>query len=752
MRWRLFPALAALLLAAAPARGAEVARWRAGGAAQGLALASGKDAEWKPGRALGRAVAEIVPVRDPYRRAAFLLRWEREAPAQVWLTVEFFDRGYGLLALDRKVAQRDQHGVARLNSGRARRAVFKLSGKASAEIRLYGAETLFSVSATDTEPAREPLPEVKPAFVLQKPMDLVISAGADAPTPAGLPDALAALGNALPLARALGFTGIESYVKWDFIERRPGVFDWSYYDAVVAEVERHGLRWFPLLVVGSAYTLPDWFFESADNEKYKCLEHGVEIEIPTIFGGKQERYVRRFLSEFGKHYGSRRALLGVRLGPSANYGEAQYPATGAWGYKGRPLHTHIGYWAGDEHAIEAFRAWVEKKYAGVEELNRAWSTRFASFSGVRTFLPATAMNARMRVDFNTWYLDAMTEWCEKWARWAREAMPSTAIYQSSGGWGAVEIGTDYAAQTKSMARLGGGIRMTNENDSYRNNFGNTRLAASAARFYGAKLGSEPAGFSSRRGVTNRIYNALVNRSSHLFFYENNLTGSDQAITAWLRYAPLLDRRAYPAAEIAVYFPDTANKLRDDTLRYLRASAFLQRVHTLREAADFDLASERMILDGALDRYKALVIVWGSVTEKAVLDRIADWVARGGVLFYPDREFAREGGFQTVEGDVSTYRRWKAGETGKGAVHLFAGHAEPFRVYARYVREQLSKCAALSERTRRALAIRKPEDTYWTLLEGGGLALLHYGDEPATVTLSGGRTLAMQPYTIWMGPD
>jgi hypothetical protein len=738
---------AAIALAAAAAYARDLARWQAGGAADGVELARGTDADWRATSAGGRAAAEVVPVNDYYRRAAFLLKLGREVQSPAWLTIEFPDRGYGIVSIDQKVANADMRGIARLNSGRVRRAVFKLKNKIAPEIRIYGAPVLFSVALTDTEPAVDPLPEVKSAFTLQRPMDLVISAGADAPTVDGLPDALAALRNRLPLMKALGFTGIESYVKWDFIERRRGEFDWSYYDAVVAEMERHGLRWFPLLVVGSAYTLPEWFFESADNEKYRCLEHGIDIEIPTIFGGKQEPYVRRFLSEFGRHYGSRKALLGVRLGPSANYGEAQYPATGAWGYKGRPLHTHIGYWAGDARAVEAFRAWVRKRYAKIGDVNRAWGTKYPAFDDVRTFLPATALGNRMRVDFNTWYLDAMTEWCEKWATWAREAMPHTSIYQSSGGWGAVEIGTDYAAHTRSMAKLGGGVRMTNENDSYLNNFGNTRLVASAARFYGAKYGTEPAGFGSKRGVTNRLYGALASNADHLFFYENNLTGNDQAIGAWLTYGPLLDRRARPTAEVAVYFPDTANKLRDDTLRYLKASAFLQRVHALREVADLDFASEQMILDGALERYKALVIVWGSVTEKAVLDKIADWVRRGGVLFYPDRELAREGGLQSIEGDKTAYQQWQKGDAGKGTVHLFAGHTEPFSVYVRFVKQELARCPVLSERTRRALAIRKPADTYWTLLEGGGIALLHYGDEPAAVTLSGGRVLTMRPYTI-----
>jgi hypothetical protein len=366
---------------------------------------------------------------------------------------------------------------------------------------------------------------------------------------------------------------------------------------------------------------------------------------------------------------------------------------------------------------------------------------------VRTFLPVTANTTRMRLDFSTWYLDAMSEWCEKWAVWAREAMPRTSIYQSSGGWGAVEIGTDYAAHARSMAKLGGGIRMTNENDSYLNNFGNTRLAASAARFYGAKWGTEPAGFSSMRGVVGRIYNALVNDAEHLFFYEGNLTANDQGIEAWLKYAPLLDGRGKPSAEIAVLFSDTANKMRDDTLRYLRASAYLQRIHALRSAADFDHVSEQMIVDGALDKYKVLVMVWGNTTEKTVLDRIGAWVERGGVVFYPDRELTREGPLQTVEGDATVFRRWQKGETGKGRAMLFTGQTEPFSAYAEYVRRELPKVQSLGVAVREAVTMRKPDDAFWTVMEDGRVALLNYGDTTAVVTGADGRTVTLAPYSI-----
>jgi hypothetical protein len=459
------------------------------------------------------------------------------------------------------------------------------------------------------------------------------------------------------------------------------------------------------------------------------------------------KYVRRFLTEFGKHYGSNPALLGVRLGPTANYGEAQYPATGAWGYRGRPLHTHLGYWVGDDNAAADFRRWLSPRYATIDDLNKAWGgPAFQSFEDIKPFLPITALNTRMRKDFSTWYMDAMTGWCEKWAKWAREAMPNVSIFQSSGGWGAVEIGTDYIAHTKSMAALEGGIRLTNENDSYVNNFCVTRPAASAARFYGTMFGTEPAGFSSRRGVMNRLFNIVTNDGKHLFFYHGNLYDNDQAIDGWLANAPLLDQRAQPMVDVGVLYPDTANKLDDSIMRHLNASVLFQSAYAMRSVMDYDFVGEQMILDGALERYKVLVFLAGRVTEKPVLERIDQWVRSGGTVIYPLREGSRLVPLATVEGDSSIFEKWQSGDTGGGRVLLYAWHADR-KYYLAYVRKQLGGMAAIRPEVRRALAINKPEETYWSVLRNGRLVLLNYGDDRATVRLPGGKTLKIEPYTI-----
>lgn len=725
---------------------AELARWEATGASRGLDLVSGERAQYRWEGQGSERVAVVVPVPDYFRRAAMILRSSRAVPGQVWLILEHPDRGYGLINVHgRGVSVRGQSNVARLNTEQLRRAVFQLEGvTAGTEIHIEGLDRMRAAWLSDVAPPEARPPLVEPAVRLARPVQLVTTAGADATRPEELPQVLARLRELLPLARALGFNGIESYVKWDFVERSPGVFDWSFYDAVVAEIERHGLRWFPLLIVGSAYTLPEWFYHSGENRGFVCLEHGLRNDIQTIFCGHQDKYVRRFLAEFGRHYGSRRVLLGVRLGPSGNYGEAQYPARGEWGWRGRPIHTHIGYWAGDPCARTHFQAWLQNRYPGIGELNKSWGGKFTSFAQIEPFLPVTAATRRQRLDFAHWYMEAMSEWCRKWAEWAREALPEAVIHQSSGGWGPVEIGTDYTHQARTMARLKGGIRLTNESDNYAQNFAITRMASSAARFYGAALGYEPGGFGSARGVVARLFNMITNGGEHLFYYHANLYGNDQAIEAWLRHAAMLDRRAPPLVDVAAFYPDTSIKLDDEVIRYLWASAFLSRAEAMRSTVDFDYLSEPMIEDGALERYRVLIFLWGHVTEKRVLEKIAQWVERGGVVIYPERP---RGLLETVEGDLSVSRRWQQGETGRGRVIFFPGDPEPGEPYARFVRDRLRMLDSLRPPVSRALRMEKPASVYWSVLENGLLALLNFGDDPATVRLSDGRTIRLERYTF-----
>ena len=737
---------------------AQPLQWRAAApeAAAGLSLRTDPHSRWHMESVGGTPVASLAPVRDYYSRASFLVRLDRPVSGRLWLRVRYVDRGYGLIAVsygedgNKGVPQQSQWGVARLNTGKIREADFEidpalLRAPSGPSLRIEGLTLLISLALTADEPQRVPVADVPPAINFRVPGQRVMSAGADARSPDGLNDALASLRNLLPLVRALGFNGVESYVKWGFVERSPGVFDWSYYDAVVEEVQKHRLKWFPLLIVGSAYALPDWFYHSPEHTGYECLEHHISNDIPTIFNRNQDKYVQRFLEEFGKHYANRGILLGIRLGPSGNYGEAQYPAAGNWGYHGNPLHTHLGFWAADSSAVLAFRKAMEAKYPDIAALNHAWTTDYASFDQVTTFLPVSALNARMRLDFTSWYMDSMSRWCARWAEWAHTSIPNTPIYQSSGGWGAVSIGTDYTAQARTMGKMKEGIRLTNETDMYPLNFTNTRMAASAARFYGAKLGFEPASLGTLRGVMARLFNAVTNGADHLFYYYNHLLSHDGTTEAWLENAPVLDQRAPPVIDIAAFYPDTSILLHDEPLRYLSASAWIPRAEALREVTDYDYASEQMILDGALSRYRVLVFLWGTETQKPVIEKMDAWVRTGGILIYPVRQQIRGGMIGTVEGDRSIAGRWRRGDTGSGRVIFYEGHPGiPY--YMRFLTTELRKLP-LSPRVHRALEMQRPSSVYWSVLTNGKLALLNFSDNAANIRLADNRAIWLKPYEV-----
>ncbi|MBL8230488.1 MAG: family 14 glycosylhydrolase [Bryobacterales bacterium] len=733
-----------VLLFVSLAYGKDIASWQPG-KSNGADLEKAADSPWRIETASGMTVARLAPSSDYYSRSAYVVRIDVAPAPGRYLVIEFLDRGYGLITMSPGVPETHQWGPARVNSGRLRTAVFHYVSAHAAKIRIQGLDYLKSITLTEDAPAREHAPLVEPGAKFATPSERVSSVPGDATSPDRVEEALAGIRNQAPLLRALGFNGVETYVRWGYVERKRGDYDWSFYDAILNEIEKHGLEWFPMLLAGSGYALPAWLHGSKDSYGFQCLEHGIVHDTQSIFHPFQTEYASRFIAEFGKRYGSRKSLLGIRLGPSGDYGEAQYPARGP-GYGFRQSHTHIGYWAGDDLAKASFRDAMKKQYGGVQQLNAAWETKHGSFDEVQTFLPDTAASRRKRIDFANWYMGAMSEWCEKWAIWARAALPHTRIHQSSGGWGPVPIGTDYSYQARSMAQVKGGIRLTNEGDDYADNFTITRMASSAARFYGAELGYEPGGYGSKRGVMARLYNAVTNGAVHLFYYIGNLAGNDQAIDAWLRNARMLDQRAKPVIDVAAFYPDTYLKLDDEVLRYRWASTFFTVGRTLREQLDFDYASEQMIADGALDRFKVLLMLWGVVTEKAVLERMDAWVRRGGVLVYCPRS---RGNPITVEGDASISNRWLAGDTGKGRVVVYGGEVIPARDFSQFVRDLLLKMPSIHPRIHAALKIEKPDTVYWSVLDNGKLALLNFSGRTATVKLADGKPVTIGPYEPWV---
>ncbi|MBX7256930.1 MAG: family 14 glycosylhydrolase [Candidatus Hydrogenedentes bacterium] len=713
----------------------------------------------------GVTYLNIAQETDPYEPRAYriafpsaLLRGQDSAV----LEIGFYDGGAGLIRPALRVGRHKigierQRSYTRLNTKQQRLAFFELVTKdipdGEVELAIAGLQALrsirilpaFSDARWDEVAARVPR-KVAPMVTLQRPTDLVTTAGIRVmgtnPNPN---DDIAAVRELAPLARVLGFNAIEMYVRWNVLEpEKEGVFDFSYYDSLVSVLQEYDLKWFPLLIVGSAYALPKWFIESNENVGFVCLEHGISNPIQSIWSPYQSRHVTRVLHAFGAHYEPTGTLLGVRLGPSGNYGESQYPAGGNWPIEGKSMHIHIGMWAGDAYGRANFIETMRSKYEDITKLNAAWDASLPNFEAIPIVLPATMVSRRQRIDFASWYTKSMSDWCGWWAEEAARAMPNTMIYQSAGGWGFLEAGTSYSDQTKAMVPIRGGIRLTNETDNFEQNICATRLAATAARLYGTKLGYEPASSHTARGIVSRLFNTATTNGDHFFTYSGNIFNSAMAIDKWLKYLPLMDVRQEPLVEVAVYYPETMNQLDDGAFRELYAWGFNPRAEAIRRAVEIDYLDDNLIKDGFLDRYKVLAFAWGNTIEKDVLERIDAWIQSGGVVLYPS--FPR-GPLATVEGDDTVFSKWEAGDTGKGRLSRFKGDMDPVSLYGEFVRRELRSIEGLHPWTKAVVDVDWPDYTFASVQKDGHILILNYENTPHTVEFPGGKRVDVEAYGI-----
>lgn len=721
---------------------------------------------------LGGGAALSIPIgADPYTEKSWDFQVVRPFAADkepFVLEIEFFDKGAGVI--DASVLENDRfHGqwrgadrrasYTRLNTQTVRSAYFQFCAanadlwqkSASPHLKITGLQYWKSLKAhrhfeeSDWRRVEGRVPvDVQAMVRLERPMEIVCTAGVEVfSDPNALQSSLNALRELAPLAKVLGFTAVESYVRWNEIESEMGRFDFRFYDAVVEKLKQYGLKWFPLLIVGSAYSLPDWFAQSDENVGFVCLEHGLSNPIQSIWSPFHKKHVSRFVKAFGDRYEPMNVLQGVRLGPTGNYGESQYPAGGNWGYKGQPMHIHIGFWAGDSYAKSDFQAFLQNRYTRIEDLNAKWDKTYKSFDEILPVLPNLCYSRWQRLDMARWYTKSMSDWCEWWALEARKALPHTPIDQSAGGWGFLEAGTDYVDQAKSMAKIHGGIRLTNETDSYQQNFYATRLAATAARLYGINLGYEPASSHTARGAVGRLFNTVATNGNHFFTYYPNLFDQQLAVQKWLQYYPLFDSRQNPIVDVALYYPETMNQLDDGTFRHLYAWGFNPRAAAIRNSVEVDYLNETLLRDGFLDRYKVLVFVWGNIIDADVEKIIDGWARKGGVVIYPSHP---RGDLETMDGDNAIFRRWAIGDLGKGQFFRFPGDMEPPSLYGDYVKSILLTLPNLHPLTQWALRCQHPDSVFFSVQEDGHILALNYGDREATI-VGENQSYIINPYSI-----
>ncbi len=534
---------------------------------------------------------------------------------------------------------------------------------------------------------------------------------------------------AMPGLKSLGVTSHELYIRWNLCELQPGKFDWSVYDRFAEVYRKHGMKWVPFLICGSAYSLPDWYYKKPGSQGYVCLEHGKESDVQSLWNPRLRERVARFIKAFCDHYRETGLIESILLGVSGNYGECIYPVSGNdWTADIHgPYHSHPGFWAGDKYAQESFRVWLMNHYSGNDRLRDAWGPTMRGVDYIKPFLKKDAPNERAWLDMVDWYIDSMTDYSRFWLRETRKNFPKGDIYLCTGGHAPAEHGSDFAKQCRAAAEFHAGVRITNEASDYRLNFSLTHWVASAARQYGAYFSFEPAGGVDAKGVVARVYNATASGAKGLHYYYGNLFDSPEAQSNATRWLPEFQQRK-PVTEIAAYYPETHIKL--------NGNDFLPFVQPLRDRFDFGFLSDSQIADGGLKHVKALVLLQGNIAESRTWQEVNEWVKKGGLLLYPEGM----GRLRTVDGSDAPYELLfgRSAKTGKGRALSFNGLGKSAE-YREFVTRTLKIAPELSAETRAMIVADGKEDNAFVTVHhtSAGSKLLWLNSNSAPVPTSRG---------------
>ncbi len=439
------------------------------------------------------------------------------------------------------------------------------------------------------------------------------------------------------MLRSIGVTSIQTYIYWNKVEKIPGTLDWSIYDEEVKLYQKHGLKWVPFIIFSPWYVTPEFVRQDPTITMLRCLEHGRDSSIPSIWSPRLRQYIEEYLTQFAAHFGPMGVLESVNIGISGDYGEAIYSVIGNWPGS---YHTHSGYWCGDTLAEQDFRRHVQALYStGITALNRAWRTNYDSFTDVRPFLPGRAPSERAWQEFLSWYRGAMTQYADYCLQVTRQLFPATDIYLCTGGDMAPEHGSDFFAQAKIAAKHRAGLRITNEASSYPMNVRYTRAVASASRHYGAYFGHEPAAVVTPEGTIGRVFNAITSGANQLFAYygpemieDIRPPGPGTSGRHLQRFRELLNQTK-PVIDTAVYHSNLAlpQVLNGDVSRTAIGN-FGEMLSELRRFIDYDLLDDRLIQAGALTGKTTLIVAGASSMEAATTAHLEQWVRDGGVIF------------------------------------------------------------------------------------------------------------------------
>jgi beta-galactosidase len=223
--------------------------------------------------------------------------------------------------------------------------------------------------------------------------------------------------------KSLGFNTVRTWVEWTAGEPREGEYHLEQLDLMLKLAEEVGLKVIVQTYVDSA---PDWVGVRYPDGHF-VAQNGQSIPSQAAPGfcfdhPGVRKATLAFLKEVARHAARSRAFYGWDLWSEPhiiNWAEINYIPNASFCYC--------------PYSIARFRQWLQKKYGGIEELNKAWYRRFQDWKEVEPPRFDTILSYTDYMDWRVYVTQKLAEDLRARSQAVKEILPDRVTTSHAAG-------------------------------------------------------------------------------------------------------------------------------------------------------------------------------------------------------------------------------------------------------------------------------------------------------------------------------
>ncbi|MBQ7524953.1 MAG: hypothetical protein IJT09_00830, partial [Abditibacteriota bacterium] len=415
-------------------------------------------------------------------------------------------------------------------------------------------------------PIPTPAPQPVTNRVIPAPAFDIVTGYAEAALDFATPDDM---GDLYPLMKKMGVSALEMRIFDNTNRLQSGERFWGTVTSMAekAFADNVNLTYCPI-----THIIPDY-----DGSALR-LRAEADIDVYSLWTGRLGEIAETYYGELARVLKTQPAR--IHPGICGTTGEVGFPAPGGV-YR---------YFAADPAAWYDFTETMTKKYGSEEEVLKAWHASEIAY-------PKTTSHPQAVLDFCEWYSNSMTktakEICSSAKKHFDKVSPKIADISSPAR------GVKPSALVKALSDIGCGVDCVSEN------YAEARLLSTACAYY--KVPFESA-------LTDNVFDSALCGSKSVFADPEKLVGLAHILTN-----DGSETGTAPATTTtALLFPETAHILK---LTETYPKGLTEFVNELRDICDFDIIDETLIADGALKKYKTLIIFDTEYVKKETAEAI-----------------------------------------------------------------------------------------------------------------------------------